>query len=315
MDDAHPQRGPGPGRTWLRMADRVWELDDSQWETYVRSGWVPPEALVLSLNWTRGVWRRAGSLEVYHLFVPSPRSEGEAVPPGLGGAAGVGSAGGEALRRTGLPTALWGPGISITQALVLVNLIVSATLVALWRDHYTDQLWALSGRLRAQLFQGRIPVLLLPLFLHASSGHLLGNMFGLTAAGAAVEEFYGRTRTILLYLAAGLGGAALSLLREKPVLSVGASGAIMGLYGVTLVFLARYRRRFSQRQRWKTTRVYFPLLVLALLPSLFMADFYSHLGGFLTGIFLAILIRPRKERLGLLSATETIPEIQGEGRP
>jgi rhomboid protease GluP len=122
-------------------------------------------------------------------------------------------------------------------------------------------------------------------------------MVGLTAGGAAVEEFYGRTRTLVLFVGAGLCGAALSLLRVKPVLSVGASGGIMGLYGVILVFLIRNRRRFAPRERTKTNRVYFPLLVLALMPSLFMADFYSHLGGFLGGVLLALVIRPNPHRV------------------
>ena len=127
-------------------------------------------------------------------------------------------------------------------------------------------------------------------------------MAGLIAGGAAVEEFYGRTRTLLLYLGAGLCGAFLSLLRSKPVLSVGASGCIMGLYAVILVFLLRYRGRFSERQKIKTTRIYIPLLVLALFPSLLMADIYSHLGGFIGGLILAWLIGPDPRRTPWLDA-------------
>lgn len=290
MEDLYPQSGPAPGRTWIRFGDRLWELQDPEWEHWVRRGWVPPDALVLSGLWSKGVWRRAESLEVYHLFRPAP----SALSPSS--AADPAAAPSEAT-RPGLPTAIWGPGLSVTQVLVLANLVISSLLVWAWRDAYTENLWLFSGRLRAQLFQGWVPVLFVPLFLHASSGHLLGNMVGLTAAGSAVEEFYGRFRTLVLYLLAGLCGAAFSLLRAKPVLSVGASGAIMGLYGVTLMFLLRYRGRFSARQRWKTTRVYFPLLVLALLPSLFAADFFSHAGGFVAGLLLGLLIPPRADRL------------------
>lgn len=289
MEETYSQRVPAPGRTWLRLADRTWDLQDGEWEWWVRRGWVPPEALILSALWTKGVWRRAESLEVYHLFRPS-----DAARP-IQGAEPAGEP--EPARTTGLPSALWGSGLSMTQLLVMANLLVSAILVLAWRDAYTENLWRFSGKLRSDLSQGWAPVLLVPLFLHASSSHLIGNMLGLTAAGAAVEEFYGRLRTILFYLAAGLCGAGVSLLRVKPVLSVGASGAIMGLYGVTLVFLLRYRNRFSERQKWKTTRVYFPLLVLALLPSLFMADFFSHAGGFVGGVLFGFLVPAKAERL------------------
>jgi rhomboid protease GluP len=195
--------------------------------------------------------------------------------------------------------------------LVLVNLLVSAALVWFWRDAYSDHLWAYSGQLRAGLLRGVIPVLLIPLFLHATPSHLLGNMVGLTASGAAVEEFYGFFRTLLFYVVTGLCGATLSLVRENPVLSVGASGAIMGLYGVILMFLLRYRGRFSPRERMKTTRVYLPLLVLALFPSLFGADFYSHAGGFLGGILLGWLVSPAQDRLARLGPSEaSSPRLQ-----
>jgi rhomboid protease GluP len=313
MEHAYPQRGPAPGRTWLRLGDRFWELDDAEWERWVRSGWIPPEAMILSQVWSKGLWRRAGTLEVYHLFRPSEPSASvgagsvDGARGGLGvasvaGAGGITQADGDAAAKdaSGLPSALWGSGLSVTQILVMINLLVSAALVWAWRDDYSDHLWLFSTALRSRLTAGWVPVLFLPLFLHASAGHLMGNMVGLTAAGAAVEEFYGRWRTVLLYFAAGICGAVLSLLRAKPMLSVGASGAIMGLYGVTLVFLLRYRRRFSARQRWKTTRVYFPLLVLALLPSLFMADVYAHVGGFVGGVAVALLIPPREDRLSRL---------------
>jgi membrane associated rhomboid family serine protease len=281
------------------------------WEQVVRRGLVPPDALVLSAYWTRGLWRRAESLEVYHLFRPAeppaaarvhpgtsaPDASGGSAPPLPAVPAGMQPGASPAASRGRLPVAIWGPGVSVTQVLVLTNLLVSAALVFFWKDGYSAHLWGLSARLRAQLFQGWVPVLLVPLFLHAGSSHLMGNMIGLTAAGAAVEEFYGRARTLALYFFAGLSGAAFSLLRVKPVLSVGASGAIMGLYGVVLVFLLRYRKRFPERERVKTHRVYLPLLVLALLPSLFGADFYSHLGGFLGGIALALVIPPAGDRI------------------
>jgi rhomboid protease GluP len=121
---------------------------------------------------------------------------------------------------------------------------------------------------------------------------------------------------------AGICGALFSLLRPKEVLSVGASGAIMGLYGVILVFLLRYRARFTRRQRLKTTRIYLPLLGLALLPSIFQADLLSHVGGFLGGTLLALFVPPRRDRMNwaadepeppLPSGTSPDPRTDGEG--
>jgi membrane associated rhomboid family serine protease len=354
MEETNPQRAPGPGMTRLRHGDRTWEMPDPVWELWVRRGHVPPDALVLSEMWTRGVWRRAEGLEIYHLYRPPTAEEraaamegrraatrvttragagplrsaqasfGTATLAGEAEAAGAreaaitgvaeagitGAGGSDSMRRAAhdLPEAIWGPGLSVTQVLVLANLLVSGALVWVWREDYDAKLWALSGILHARLFAGSLPAIVVPLFLHASAGHLLGNMVGLTAGGAAVEEFYGRLRTLGLYLLAGLCGAAMSLLRARelypdtsdipvPVLTVGASGAIMGLYGVILVFLLRYRARFSERQRMKTTRIYLPLLVIALLPSLFGHDLLSHVGGFLGGVLGALVVPPHPQRV------------------
>ncbi len=296
--------------TRLRHGDRTWEMPDPVWELWVRRGHVPPDALVLSEMWTRGVWRRAESLEVYHLYRP-PTAEERAAALEVSPASTRADAGGsDPMRRAArdLPEAIWGAGLSMTQILVLVNLLVSGALVWAWRENYDARLWALSGILRARLFAGFLPAIVVPLFLHASAGHILGNMVGLTAGGAAVEEFYGRLRTLGLYFFAGLCGAAMSLLRARelypegsgipvPVLTVGASGAIMGLYGVILVFLLRYRARFSDRQRMKTTRIYLPLLAIALLPSIFGHDLLSHVGGFLGGVLGALVVPPHPQRV------------------
>ena len=330
MEPSNPQRTPGPGTTWLRIADRTWTMPDSVWELWVRRGHVPPDAMVISPQWTRGVWRRADSLEVYHLFAPgvpgagvraggiagrdpSDRSPGSPEPLEDPSRALPGT------RPDGLPVALTGRGVSVTQALLFANILISAALVWTWRSSYEPRLWAYSGELHTRLFSGWLPALLPPLFLHASAQHLLGNMVGLVAGGAAVEEFYGRARTFLFYIFAGLCGAGLSLLRPKEVLSVGASGAIMGLYGVMLVFLLRYRGRFSERQKMKTIRIYLPMLALALLPGLFQSDLMSHVGGFLGGLLLALILPPQAGRIPWASAPEgdtrsVAPTVGPEGQ-
>jgi len=131
------------------------------------------------------------------------------------------------------------------------------------------------------------------MFLHANPGHLLFNMLALLASGSVTEYFYGRWKVLFSYLICGFLGATFSLLlRPKPVLSVGASGAIFGLYGLALVFLLRHMRRFSRRQRWKTVRIYIPIMALAVVPSIFGGDFYTHLGGFVAGCAIGAFLQP-----------------------
>jgi len=260
--------------TQVKVGDRVWNLPDQQWPQWVRRGWVPPNALVRSPRWTRGLWREADSLEVYHLYRPGQKP---IVPEPV--VSGV---------RRGPFGILRGPGPSVTELLIAANILIAGVLFLIW---------GLSEKLRTLLFAGWVPVLLLPIFFHASLTHLFSNMLVLLGGGAVVEEYYGRKRMLFLYIASGIFGGLLSLAREKVVLSVGASGAIMGMYGVALVFLLRERRNFSDRQKFKLRRVYIPFFILMVIPAILHADFYAHLGGFLGGVLLALFIPPLPDRV------------------
>jgi membrane associated rhomboid family serine protease len=271
--------------TRIKIGERTWVIHDHEWPQWVRMGWIPPSALVFSSRWTRGIWRRADSLEVYHLFRPSDVPVvPETVPTS---------------RRRGPFGIFRAPGPSVTEMLILANVLVAGLLYLHWGDAYgTEQgIWALSKRLRELLAEGWFPVLFIPLFLHASLTHLTGNMLTFFAGGAVVEEYYGRRRMLLLYLTAGITGALLSLTRSGPFLSVGASGAIMGMFGVALVFLLRERKYFSERQKFKMRRIYLPFFALMVLPAILHADFYAHLGGFLGGALLALFVPPLPDRV------------------
>ncbi|MCC7144759.1 MAG: rhomboid family intramembrane serine protease [Candidatus Eisenbacteria bacterium] len=280
--------------TTIRIQEESLELPDHDWPNWVRAGRVPPDALVLSAFWTRGVWRRAESIESYHLFLPARQP--------------VAPLGQPQPERHGPFRLFRGRALALTEVLVAVNLLVTATLLAAWYGSYSDHLWGFAATLRTWFESGILPVLFIPLFLHATPMHILSNMVALIGSGAVVEEFYGRRRMLVLYLGAGIAGAVLSYFRDKPVLSVGASGAIFGLYGVATVFLLRYFRRFPKQLRWKTTRVYLPFLVLIVAPSIWQADLLSHLGGYLGGALLALFIRPLEDRIPSLPEPESPAE-------
>lgn len=267
----------------IKHQGREWRVGDDEWPRWVRMGWIPPDALVNSPRWTRGLWRTADSLEVYHLFRPSPKP---APAPQT-----------DTVKRHGPFGMFRGPGPSITEWLIIVNILIGVVLYLTWGEQYSTELWAYSAQLKERLGSGFLPALMIPVFLHATPAHLLGNMITFVAAGAVVEEFYGRKRMILLYLFSGLTSSLLSLARTKDVLSVGASGAIMGMYGVGLVFLLRERRHFSESQRYRLRRVQIPFFFLLVLPSILHADFYAHLGGFLGGALLALFVAPLTDRL------------------
>ena len=78
--------------------------------------------------------------------------------------------------------------------------------------------------------------LLTPIFFHADIIHLFSNMVGLLLFGAVVEENYSKVQYIIIYFLSGLIGNLFSLwLLPLYSISLGASGAIFGLMGATVI--------------------------------------------------------------------------------
>ena len=74
-------------------------------------------------------------------------------------------------------------------------------------------------------------------FLHGGLMHLLSNMFGLLFVGTFVEPILGRTRFLIIYLVTGILASCASIWWYAATVSIGASGAIFGLYGLFLGLL------------------------------------------------------------------------------
>lgn len=81
-------------------------------------------------------------------------------------------------------------------------------------------------------------------FLHANLMHLAFNMIALVLIGRIVERLYGTYFLIWIYVLSGIGGGLASLWAtwSEVAASVGASGAIMGLFGALSAYLLRRRR-------------------------------------------------------------------------
>jgi rhomboid protease GluP len=75
-------------------------------------------------------------------------------------------------------------------------------------------------------------------FLHFGFLHLALNMWCLISAGPAVERFFGSVSFAALYLLSGLGGSVASTWTNPAAVSAGASGAIFGIYGGLVGYLA-----------------------------------------------------------------------------
>ncbi|MEV6961997.1 rhomboid family intramembrane serine protease [Streptomyces sp. NPDC051207] len=130
------------------------------------------------------------------------------------------------------------------------------------------------------------------MFTHEAPWHLAFNMLSLWWLGSPLEAALGRTRYLALYLISGLAGSALTYLVAAPTTaSLGASGAIFGLFGATAVLM----RRLDQDMR----------PVLALLAINLIITFgwsniawQAHIGGLVAGVVIgyAMVHAPRERR-------------------
>ncbi len=127
--------------------------------------------------------------------------------------------------------------------------------------------------------------LVTPIFIHASMVHFFFNSFLLVQLGPLAQELYG-ARFWTIYLLCGLAGSAASQL-TRPVMSIGASGAIMGLIGLLLIHGLRNRSQLGQAMKSLLIRLILYTIVLSVF---FNIDHRAHAGGFVCGAVLAYVL-------------------------
>ena len=122
--------------------------------------------------------------------------------------------------------------------------------------------------------------------LHGDLFHLLFNGIALWMAGALLEPLAGRSRLLALFFAGALGGSVLSMaVNPANLVSIGASGAIMGLFAAAVVLAYRFPAG-AQRNAIHVglLRVLVPSLIPLAAGSGNRIDFAAHLGGAAAGL-------------------------------
>ena len=208
----------------------------------------------------------------------------------------------EGQRRMPRPTTVFGGRITggtlTTWVLVGINVAIYLGQVA---DHKLTDYFAMVGRAYDPALGGQIIGvgagqwyrLITAAFLHASPLHILFNMWALAYVGPQLERLLGRTRFLALYLLSAVGGSVLFYLVGPPTeLSLGASGAIFGLFGAYFVAARRLRA---------DVRGILFLIVINLVISFTIPNiaWQAHIGGLVTGgaVMAAYAYAPRQQRL------------------
>jgi membrane associated rhomboid family serine protease len=210
-----------------------------------------------------------------------------------------------------------------TVGLIVLNLLVYWYEVSLGEARLEAfvGLWGVVPRNVAAFFEGSEAhpgVLVTPLtsmYLHGNTLHLVVNMLYLWVFGSAVEQLLKRRRYLVFYTLCGCLAAAGQVLiwPSSTIPAVGASGAIAGLMaaylvlrpgatiGVVAPLLFIYPAvdvpAFIMLGLWLATQLLSTLISVTSSSPSEAVPWVAHLVGFLSGLALVLLFRPRRQRL------------------
>lgn len=194
----------------------------------------------------------------------------------------------------------------LTYGLILINFAVYVYLTQ--NPVMNVELIQRYAVIPADIAAGRhLDTLVTAMFLHANLLHVGGNMLFLWIFGNNVEDRLGEIRFLIVYFAAGIAGSLLQvyIAPTSTIPTLGASGAISGVLAAYIVYFPRARvLTFIVPFFFVTlSSVFFIgywIAIQAIQAYLSIGvqqggvAFFAHIGGFVTGLVLAVLLRPRE---------------------
>jgi rhomboid protease GluP len=136
------------------------------------------------------------------------------------------------------------------------------------------------GQINTNVWNGEVWRLFTAMFVHANIVHIFGNMLFLLIFGLRAEDMFDIREYLLIYFLSGLSGGFLTLiLGPSDIVSIGASGAIFGVLGATMIYA---RRSIGQSILSALIYVFF-LFIINLGPDV---NWLAHLGGLGAGLLI-----------------------------
>jgi rhomboid protease GluP len=270
-----------------------------------------------------GLWNQFEADYDRYLLFPKRRTTGSVVCPSCGSLVGVRDEKCYSCGRSN--PGLWGYGPFLRQLgadfgfapvviagstiLYLLTLLVSGTTIL------RGGLSFLSPSTNALLLfgmSGAVPVfgfgwwwtLLTASWLHGNLLHILFNMMWVRDLGPTMVDFYGPSRTVIIYTVSGVCGFLLSssagyALAGVPLLpgasyTMGASAAIFGLLGA----MVHYGRRGGGSSFVYSTAMRYAVILFVFGLIMPGVDNYAHGGGFLGGYTASAFLKPSTRERG-----------------
>ena len=137
--------------------------------------------------------------------------------------------------------------------------------------------------------------LLTPAILHVGILHLMCNAYVQLETCAFFEREWGSARWVILYLLSEIGSVAVSCVINSDTISVGSSGAVMGLFGAKFAQLVTYHNfelvgtKNSEIRLEQLSGIMCSLSIIAVLSFVNYIDWSGHAGGFAAGFCCGIV--------------------------
>jgi len=145
-----------------------------------------------------------------------------------------------------------------------------------------------SGALAIRM--GRWWTLITAIFLHGSIIHIAMNMLWVRQLWTPVEEFFGVSRAIIIFIFAGFLGFVFSTIWNFNVqhITLGASGSLFGLFGALIAYGRKRGGYFGQAIYQQM--LYYAVILLFMGFMMPRVDNSAHIGGFIGGYLGAVLL-------------------------
>jgi len=166
------------------------------------------------------------------------------------------------------------------------------------------------GMIPAHVVKGeRLYTLFTSMFMHGGIIHLAGNMLYLHIFGDNIEDNFGHGRYFAFYFICGIAASAMHIMsitttKEMLIPAVGASGAISGVLGAYLLLYPRARILALVMYGWayvaRIPSIFFLgfwfiyQLLLGFLEQSGGVAYWAHIGGFIAGMALALILKRRR---------------------
>lgn len=212
----------------------------------------------------------------------------------------------------GINVLVWGVGLLLGTGSLTRELFVASNGAIQW-DEITARFGLLMGyeqdRFPIGIVDGEWYRVITAAFVHEELWHIGFNMLALWMLGGALEPLLGRWRFITMYFVSAVAGSAASLLGAAPYsISIGASGAVFGLFGAYIVTMRRLGRDTTAVMGLLAVNLVYGFVVSGV-------DWRAHVGGLIAGLLLgaAFVFAPRDRRRALSVAASVVVGVAAIG--